>query len=56
MRVALGNLSIDDLTFDDIKESLKRHGVKGKERMGKKDELKARLKAAVAAKAVGMCT
>jgi hypothetical protein len=47
-----GELSIDDLTWDDIKESLKRLGVKGKELVGKKDELKARLKVAVAAKAV----
>lgn len=50
-----GELSIDDLTFDEVREGLRRHGVKGKERMGNTDVLKARLKVVVAAKAVGKC-
>ena len=41
-----GTLSIDDLNYNEIKEHLVRLCVPGKERIGKKEELRARLKVA----------
>lgn len=45
-RFADGTLSIDDLNYNEIKEHLVRLCVPGKERIGKKEELRARLKVA----------
>ena len=49
-RFADGALSIDDLKYDKIKEQLLKLGVPGKQRIGKKEELHARLKLACTGK------
>ena len=49
-RFADGALSIDDLNYNEIKEHLLRLGVPGKERVGKKEELRARLNLAFTGK------
>ena len=49
-RFADGALSIDDLNYNKIKEHLLRLGVPGKERVGKKEELCARLNLAFTGK------